>query len=196
MSAADTVLPPTMLEPTHVTTCPQCGGRVQSGALHQCLDPTGCQCYAVITNPERARVLAGIFPGDRIPLRHPMVAGQGEWTRKNQKETGGFYEAAIERFTPEQKVRVAEAVLKLGFRDVTKEEVLRDMANPKMVIPLKAEGAIISFCEMHSRLMMTAAMDLEEPGFVCPECGDPSCHSCNECGQMECECTCQEEEFW
>lgn len=112
---------------------------------------TECTCTATITDPERAKRFAGIFPNDCIPIRYPLIAGGARTIRNEVAEVYSFYEAAIERFTPEQKRKVAERVATAGFRGVTVEEALRDMENPKMVIPLRADGVIVSWCELHVR---------------------------------------------
>lgn len=110
-----------------------------------------CTCTATITDPERAARFADIFPNDRIPIRYPLLAGKARVVRNDSPETFDFYEVAIERFTPEQKRKVAEAVAAAGFRNVTAEEAQKDMDDPKMVIPLKADSVITSWCELHMR---------------------------------------------
>ena len=110
-----------------------------------------CTCTGKITDPERAARFAGIFPNDEIPIRYPILAGAGRVERNGRQETFEFYEVAIERFTEEQKQRVAVAVSKAGFPHLTVDEVLRDMGNAKMIIPLRADGVIVSWCELHVR---------------------------------------------
>jgi hypothetical protein len=112
---------------------------------------TDCTCAAKITDPERAKRFAGIFENDWIPIRYPLIAGTARTVQNDRLVEYEFYEVAIERLTPEQKQKVAEAVAKAGFDDVTVEEVLRDFDKPNVTIPLRADGVIVHWCERHVR---------------------------------------------
>ena len=107
-----------------------------------------CSCTATITDPERKARFAGIFPNDDIPIKHPMIAGTGQ----TGNETYQFYEVAKERFTEDQRLQVAK-VLAPVF-DLPESEILKDIADPEFKIPLKAYGLIVSFCKLHSRMVL------------------------------------------
>ena len=107
-----------------------------------------CECTAKITDPVRAARFKGIFENDNIPIKHPFVAG----TAQTGDEVYEFYKVAINRFTEEQKRKVAEALAPVFHLSI--EDVLSDMADPNFEVPLQADSVITMWCKYHSRAVL------------------------------------------
>ena len=96
-----------------------------------------CECYAVITDPKRKKLFAGIFPEDRIPIKPERATGEG-WR--------GWL-TDTERITPEQRAAMVAKVLEgFGAGQEAKAEVEAEVARG---LPVREDGAEIHFCPNH-----------------------------------------------
>jgi len=107
-----------------------------------------CECTAKITDPVRAARFKGIFENDNIPIKHPFVAGNGQ----TGDEVYQFYKVAINRFSDEERIQVAQALAPVFNLPVS--EILKDMSDPNFEVPLKADSVITVWCKRHSRAVL------------------------------------------
>ncbi|MGI0081565.1 MAG: hypothetical protein ACRECH_18345 [Nitrososphaerales archaeon] len=107
-----------------------------------------CDCYATITDTERKKLFEGVFPDEYIPISNPLPAGRA----KTGREVYTFYQVDKARLTPEMKHKIAERVGRKFSLSI--EQVLKDMEDPEYRIPLKGDGLVITFCRLHSRMIL------------------------------------------
>lgn len=105
-----------------------------------------CECYAEITDNERAELYKGIFHEDKIPIVAPVLAGRA----RTAGEEYTFYKVDLTRVPEEQKQAIAKKVANKFHLDVA--QVIQDMA--AMGIPLKSDGVIVVCCPLHTRMMI------------------------------------------
>jgi hypothetical protein len=101
-----------------------------------------CTCYAVITDPARKALFAGIFPDDHVPITPKEGTG-----KTDGGEQFDFWLIDTKRTTFEQEEKVIDAICKkFGMKP---EEVFRTWTSNGM--PVKKEGAEFHFCNNHLR---------------------------------------------
>ena len=104
-----------------------------------------CTCSVIISDPERKARFAGIFENDHVPIKHPLIEGRAQ----TGNEVYEFYEAAVERFSEEQKRQIAARVAPVFH--LSEQKILADMNNPDFKIPIKADSCSVFWCELHVR---------------------------------------------
>jgi len=108
-----------------------------------------CSCTATITDQERKKRLEGIFENDDIPIRVPIPVGVAETPHHGEYQ---FYEVDKSRITEEQKYKIAERLAPVF--NLTLDEIVKDFDNPDFKVPLRSDSCIVSWCAMHSRLVL------------------------------------------
>ena len=106
-----------------------------------------CECYAVINeqNPRAVVWRQVVGPKLRVPLKHPIPC----WMQGLHGELK-FYEGDPSRLTKSQWKQLADAMVeKFG---VPYDRVIEDLENG--MLPVRAEGCVVSICHMHTLCMM------------------------------------------
>jgi len=106
-----------------------------------------CECYAAIAEQDPRAVVwrQVVGPELRVPLKHPlpvrMNGPHGEMV---------FYHGDPSRLTKKQWQQLADAMA--GRFHISRESVIEDLRNG--IIPIKAEGCVVSICQRHALCMM------------------------------------------
>lgn len=107
-----------------------------------------CDCIATPTKDHLDyNIFNEVFP-DGIPIK-PIAFLAKIKTIKDR-----FWEVDKSRLTSGQKAFMLD-FLSQRF-NLPKEEVVRDMEDPKKKFPLRDRGLIFSFCRLHSRILMSS----------------------------------------
>jgi len=100
----------------------------------------GCGCEATITEKDpRAEIWLYVFGKRSFPLRHPLPQNMGD-------VVGLGYEGDATALTNEQKERLIEKMTQKFH--IEREDVTTVL--DEGIVPIKAEGVIVSWCKKHS----------------------------------------------
>lgn len=109
------------------------------------LDPCECSAFIKEDHPDYS-FYSKIYPGAEVPLVSPVPhAG------KFDGFTYPFYEIDRRRITVRQLEQAAEYMAQKFH--MTKEEILREITDPKNRLPLRDHFLIVHICVKHTRLM-------------------------------------------
>lgn len=116
---------------------------------------TNCECVAI---PSDLHPMRGFWrnvfpPNGEVPIK-PMRfrASVGAPDTAHIKDL--FYELDKERTTAAQQYLISQ-YLAATFR-LPVEEVAKDFANPMKKIPVRDRDILVSYCRLHSRILMSS----------------------------------------
>ena len=116
-----------------------------------------CSCYVLINDPERKKLYAGIFPGDKVPVsgNKLITLFQGKQGRYIGPDTKEAREGQVKRFYPMDIARVTKQQLRELANRVSKKFnldvglILKDMEDPQHGSPILADGTTFHSCKLH-----------------------------------------------